>query len=117
MVRKIIKIAVFLLIANAVYQIAPVALHHFEFKDALQELVLYAQKAPDAEIVDRAMALAAENHVPLDRDDVRVRRETGTVHIEASYVEYMHFLPGHSYPWEFDIDAKALDIAGAAPRR
>jgi hypothetical protein len=117
MIRKIVKIAVFLLIANALYQIAPVALHNMQFKDALQELVLYSQKATDAELVNRTMALADESNVPLEREYVRVRRETGAIHIDASYVEALHLLPRYSYNWEFDIDAKALDISGSAPRR
>jgi len=35
-IRKLVKLAVFLLIANAVYRIAPVSVHYFQFKDALQ---------------------------------------------------------------------------------
>ena len=39
MIRKLVQLAIFLLIANAVYRIAPVTVHHYQFKDALQELV------------------------------------------------------------------------------
>jgi hypothetical protein len=117
MIRKIVKIAVFLLIANALYQVTPVALHHMQFKDALQQLVLYAQKATDAELINRAMTLADENNIPLEREYVRVRRETGSIHIDASYVQPLRILPRYAYPWEFDIDAQALDLAGASPRR
>jgi hypothetical protein len=117
MIRKIVKLAVFLFIANAVYQVAPVAWRHLQFKDALQELVLYSQKSTDAELVNRTMTLADESSVPLEREYVRVRRETGALHIDASYVEPLHLLPRYSYRWEFDIDAKALDLTAAAPRR
>ena len=72
MIRKIVKLAVFLLIANGLYQVTPVALHNMQFKDALQQLVLYSQKATDAELVNRAMALADENNIPLEREYVRV---------------------------------------------
>lgn len=117
MIRRVVKVAVFLLAANAIYQVAPVIYHHAQFADALQELALYGQKSSDADIVTRAVALGAENGVPLQRDDVGVRREAGAVHIDASYVERLRLLPGYTYPWEFDIDAKALDLGGAAPRR
>jgi hypothetical protein len=117
MIRKIVKLAVFLLIANAVYQIAPVAWRHLQFKDALQELALYSQKSSDAELVNRAMTLAEESSVPLEREYVRVRRETGSLHIDASYVEPLHLLPRYTYEWEFDIDAKALDLTAAPMRR
>ncbi len=117
MIRKIVKVAVFLLIANALYQVTPVALHNMQFKDALQQLVLYSQKATDAELVNRTMALADENNIPLEREYVRVLRETGSIHISASYVEPLRLLPRYAYPWQFDIDAKALDLTGAGPRR
>ena len=44
-----------LLIANAVYRIAPVSIHYFQFKDSLVELALFQMnsKATDAELTDR----------------------------------------------------------------
>ena len=117
MIRKIVKLAVFVLVANALYQVTPVALRHFQFKDALQELALYSQKSTDAELVERAMALAGENNVPVQREDVQVRREPGSIHIQASYVEPLRLLPRYSYQWRFDIDAKAVDLSTADPHR
>jgi hypothetical protein len=117
MIRKIVKLAVFLFIANALYQVFPVAYRNMEFKDALRELALYSQKSSDAEIVNRAMALAADNDIPLEQEYVRVRRETGALHIDASYVESLTLLPRYKYNWQFDIDAKALDLAVEPPRR
>jgi hypothetical protein len=117
MVRKIIKLAIFLFIANALYQIAPVALRNIQFKDALQEMVLYSQKSTDAELVQRALALAVENKVPLQREYVGVRHETGSIHVDARYVEPLLLFPRYTYKWQFDIDAKALDLGAAVPRR
>ena len=109
MIRKLVHLAVFLLIANAVYRIAPVSLHYYEFKDALQELALFSQKATDAELADRVMALADEHNIPLDRDYVTIRRASGQLIIDASYVESMKVLPGYTYDHQFDVEAKAFD--------
>lgn len=117
MIRKIIKIAVFLLIANGVYQIAPVAYRNLQFKEALKEMVLYSQKSTDAELINRAMVLARENKIPLQREYVGVRHETGSIHVDASYVEPLKLLPGYTYKWQVTIDAKALDLTAAVPRR
>ncbi len=116
MIRKIVKLAVFLLIANAVYQVAPVVVRHVQFKDAIQELALYSQRASDAELVNRVMAIAGDRHVPLEREYVGVRHETGSIHIDASYVESLRLLPRYTYEWEFQIDAKALDMSTAGRR-
>jgi hypothetical protein len=108
-IRKLVKLAIFLLIANAVYRIAPPAMHYYEFKDAVQELALFRQKTPEAELIDRIMALADEHGIPLDRDYVQVRRSNGQLIIDASYVESMAVLPGYNYEHQFDVEAKAFD--------
>jgi len=109
MIRKALQIAVFLLLANAVYQAAPVSLRHYQFKDALQELALFSQKLTDAELIDRVMVLAEEHNIPLDREYVEVRRGSGQLVITASYVETMKFVPGYDYVRQFDVVARTFD--------
>ena len=112
MIRKLVQVAIFLLIANALYRVAPVAVHHYQFKDALQELVLFATvKTTDAELVEQVMALADEHSIPLDRGDVLVRRVNGQLTIDASYVETMKVLPGYNYVRQFDVEARAFNPA------
>jgi hypothetical protein len=111
MIRKLLQLAVFLLIANAVYQAAPVSWHYYEFKDAVQELALFSQKSPDNELIDRVMVLAEEHNIPLEREYVQVRRGNGQLVITAAYIETMTFLPGYQYAREFDVQAKAFDAA------
>jgi hypothetical protein len=108
-IRRLVQLAIFLLIANAVYRIAPVAFHNYQFKDALQELALFSQKSTDAELIDRVMALADEQNIPLDRDYVQIRRVKSQLIIDVSYVESMKVLPGYSYDRQFDVEAKAFD--------
>jgi hypothetical protein len=108
MIRKLLKVAVFLLIANAVYQVAPATIHYLKFKDAVGELALFSQKATDAELVDRVMALAEENSIPLEREYVEVQRQGPSLLIKAAYVETFQFLPGSKYTSEFNVDAKAI---------
>ena len=110
MIRKLVKLAIFLLIANALYRVAPPSVHYYQFKDAVQELALFSQKSPDAELIDRVMALAEENSIPLERDYVQVRRSGNQLIIDASYIESMQVLPGFTYDHQFDIEAKAFDL-------
>ncbi len=108
MIKKVIKLAVFLPIANAVYQIAPVTLHYLRFKDAVEELALFPAKSTDAQLVDRVMALAEEHSIPLEREYVQVNRQTTSLTINAAYLETLRFFPGTQYTWEFDVVARAL---------
>jgi hypothetical protein len=109
MVRKVMNLAVFLLIAHAMYQITPIVVHHFQFQDSLNELALFSTKLTDAEIVDRTMTLAQENKIPLIRQYVQVRHDRGTIYIETTYVDPLRYMPGLDYPWQFDVNAKAFD--------
>ena len=109
MIRKLIQLAIFLLMANAVYRIAPVSLHYYKFKDAVQELALFSQRATDAQLVDRVMELADENSIPLDREWVQIHRSNGQLTIDVSYVETMKVLPGYDYVRQFDVQARAFD--------
>jgi hypothetical protein len=109
MIRKALQIAVFLLLANAVYQAAPVSWHYFQFKDALQELALFSQKSSDAQLIDRVMVLADEHSIPLDRDYVQVQRGHGELVISVSYIDTMTFVPGYDYNRQFDIRVRAFD--------
>jgi hypothetical protein len=112
MIRKLVQLAIFLLIANAVFRIAPVTVHYVQFKDSLQELALFATpKTTDAELVDRVMVLADEHRIPLERGDVQVRRLNGQLVIDASYIETMKVLPGYDYVRQFDVQAKAFNPA------
>ena len=107
MIRRLVQLAICLFFANAMYQTVPIALHHFQFKDALQELALFSQKSTDQELVDRVMTLAEEHQIPLDRDYVTVQRTMGQLVISAAYTETMTFFPGFPYEREFDVEGKA----------
>jgi hypothetical protein len=108
-IRKLLKLAVFLLIANAVYQAAPVSWHYYHFKDAVQELALFSQKSSDSELVDQVMAIAEEYGIPLEREFVEVRRGNGQLVITASYIDTMKLLPGYEYARQFDVQAKSFE--------
>jgi hypothetical protein len=114
MLGKIVKLAIFLLIANALYQVAPAWVHYYEFRDSLKELALYSHEKSDGAVVDRVMALAEEHHVPLDRDAVEVRRtpEQGQdeLAIRAPYVEMLKVVPGYTYRWDANVEVSALRV-------
>ena len=110
MIRRLFQFAIFLFVANALYQTAPIGVHYFQFKDALQELALFGQKSTDNEMVDQVMLLAAEHKIPLERDYVAVTRTTTHVIISASYLDTMTFVPGYPYERQFDIEVKAYAV-------
>ena len=118
MARKLFKLGVFLLIAHALYQVAPVWWHYRAFKEAVADLALNGRGQPDSAILDGVMELAGENQVPLDRDSVQIRRDHDRLFVDAAYVEDLKVLPGYQYPWQFDVNvATWFPAIGTAPRK
>jgi hypothetical protein len=109
MFRNLLKLAVFLLVANGVYQVTPPVVHHFKFKDAVHEMALFSQRQTDAELLDKVMALAGENTIPLEREYVQVLRQTRSMTIKASYIQTIYPLPAFPYRWRFDMEVNVLN--------
>ena len=74
--RNLVRLAVLLLIAHALYRFVPVYIHYYQFKDAVAETALFSKDRTDTELVDRVMALAARYQIPIERDAVQVSRDT-----------------------------------------
>ena len=69
MIKKVISLLVFLLLANAGVRVALVYMHDQKFKDAVRELALFAGQPPvksDEVLRAKVMELAQENQVPID---------------------------------------------------
>lgn len=102
MIRKLLGLAVFLLIAHAALRTGIVWLHYQSFKDGVRETALFAGTKTDEALKDRVMQLAEENSVPLSPEYVTIDR-SGSVTIRAAYVEMVELLPGYRRPWQFEV--------------
>ena len=103
MLRNLIRLAVLLLIANALYRFVPVYLHHYQFKDAVAEAARFSKDRTDAELVDRVMLLAERYQIPLDREAVQVTREKQTTYINLGYQEVIEWVPTYKRPMGFTV--------------
>jgi hypothetical protein len=110
LIKNLIKLAIFLLMANALYQTAPVWVHHYQFKDAVKEMALFSKDTTDGAVLDRVMLLAEQHSVPLDRDAVLVHRGNDRLTIDASYVETVKVVPGYEYRWPLEISIDVLHM-------
>ena len=103
MLRNFIRLAVLLLIANALYRFVPVYLHHYQFKDAVAEAARFSRDRSDAELVDRVMLLAERYQIPLDREAVQVTRDKQTTSINLAYQAMIEWVPTYKRPMPFTV--------------
>lgn len=101
--RTIISLAIVGLLGFALVRTVPVFWAYVEFRDAIGELTVFSAKRPTEEVANRIMQLADKFDVPLDRQDLTVRRENSTTYVDASYNESLEILPATFYPWEFSL--------------
>ncbi len=110
MFRKLVKVIVALLIANALYRFVPPYVHYVQFKDGVHEALMFSRGVSDSGVADRIARLAEEHGVPLDRDEIEIRHDVGKIYVDASYVQVIRFAPFYSYPWQFDVKTDALQL-------
>ena len=103
MIGKVIKLAIVLLVAHALYQFVPVYLSYQQFKDDVRQTALFAGKSEESEVVEQVMQHARARQVPLSRQSVQVRRINQDTLIDAAWVQNIKFVPGYIYPWQFRV--------------
>ena len=110
--KKIIKLLLFVLVANAAYQFARPYVRYTKFKQELPDLALQAKGKGDWVITSEVMELAARHKVPLEQSSVQIRRTTDLSHtyIDAEWVETIPFLPVWKYPMRFTAAADGWHI-------
>jgi hypothetical protein len=110
MVRKLVKVAILLLIANALYQFVPPYLRYQQFKDDVRDVALHSSRAPDATLVNKLLERADAQNVPIGRDDIEIRHDSSTIYIDVAWVQEIAFAPFYTYPWEFSAHGEAIEV-------
>src|SRR5579862_7630661 len=107
MIKRVISLVIFLLIANAGYRVGIVFFHDQEFKDAVGEVALFGSAKSEDVLRANVMDLATQNRIPLDPDFVEIGRKTlvtpgDRVTIKYSYAVMIPVLPGYARRFDFE---------------
>jgi hypothetical protein len=106
MIKKVISLVVFLLLANAGIRVAFVYFHDQQFDDGLRELSLFSGNKTDEILRAKVLELAAQNQIPLDPDFVELTRKSTPgigdhAVIKVSYAVLVPVFPGSPRRFEF----------------
>jgi hypothetical protein len=107
MIKRIIGLVIFLLIANAAARVAIVVFHDQQFNDAVREIALFGAGKPDEALRIAVMKAAADNQVPLDAEYIEITRRTvvapnDKVTIKVVYAVLVKLGPGYSRRFDFE---------------
>jgi hypothetical protein len=107
MIKKVVSLVVFLLLANAGLRVGMVYFHDQQFKDALRELSLFSGTKSAEVIKAKVLEIAAQNEIPLDPDFVEITRTNvpgigDHSTIKVSYAVNVPLVPGQPRRFQFD---------------
>jgi hypothetical protein len=111
MIRTLIKLALVALVANALVHIVPVYWNYFKFQDAVQETARFSARRSERDVQERVLSIANRFEIPVDLDDIRVRKEGEKTFVEMAYGAEIEYFPRRIYPVHFDVK-----VEGVPPR-
>ena len=115
MIKTLIKLAIIVLIANAIWRAGSAYLSYYKFKDAVTDVAIGSRNKTDDQLREKVMSLAMEYDEPIDPDAITIRREENRLYITGSYTKPVALFPGYEYQWTFSLNADSAE--GAAFRR
>jgi hypothetical protein len=107
MIKRLVSLVIFLLVANAGARVAIVYFHDQQFTDAVRELSLFSGNKSEEVLRSKVMELAAQNQIPLDPDFVEITKKTvpgvgDHSAIKVSYAVMVPVIPGNPRRFQFD---------------
>ena len=99
MIKRLVKLAIVALLANAVYRVGVEYVTYIKFRDAIRDAAMFKAKSEE-DLRTRLVALADDYDVPQD-DDIQISRQERVWHIDGSYRKPIEIVPRFQYDWPF----------------
>jgi hypothetical protein len=113
--RTVIKLLVMLAILNAVFHTGRAAMTYYQLKDATEQMLTFGSQTPTAQLQSRILEKAGELDVPMQPEDVTVRRDGARTTAAASYTQPVELFPNYNYPIKLSYSVEAYSLyAGPA---
>lgn len=90
----IIKLVLALALLTAAFQGARAAMANYQFEDAVEQALLFAPNASEAEVTQQVLNLAEEYGLPIEADNVTISQRASDRVVEVSYSMDVAFIPG-----------------------
>ncbi len=109
--KTIIKLLVAAVILNATARLGLSAWQQYQFRDSVQEMLLFGNSQTTAQLQEQIVEEAEEQGVPLAASDVVVERQGMLTTAETTYVDEIEVFPRYVYPmtWSFKVDARRIE--------
>ena len=108
--KTIIKLLIVAAVLNAAARSAMAAWSFYEFKDASQQIAIFAGDMPESALHEQVMETAVRLGVPVSPEQVTVRREGAVTRIEAAYEQPVELFPNYTrrVPVSFAVEGRLM---------
>ena len=119
--KTLIKLLIAAAVINAAARYGLSAWTQYEFRDAVQQILLFGADASTDELKNEIMMEAERQGVPLEREALDVQHRDMVVTAQAGYLDEIELFPRYVYPktWEFSLEVRHVDMramTGRTPR-
>jgi hypothetical protein len=99
--RALIKLALVVLVVHAAVRVVPPFWNYVKFRDACEEIARFSAKRSPEDISARVLTKAGQFDIPLDQNQVQVRKQGNVTYIDAAYTARLEYLPTKFYDYDF----------------
>ena len=90
----IIKLVLAFALLTAAFQGARATMSNYQFQDEVEQALLFAPNASDAEVTEKVVSLAEEYGLPVSAEDVTISQRAADRMVDISYTAEVAFIPG-----------------------
>jgi hypothetical protein len=101
LIKAGIKLGLAALVANATWHVYLAYSAHYKFRDSVEHAAQVRGNQTDDQLHEAMVDIAAENDIPIEPDEIVVKREGISTLVKADYKRDIDLLPGRPYPWSF----------------
>ncbi len=115
LLKSLFVFLVLILVADTLWQVVPPLFNNYQFEDAIRQEAMaasYNPRSSEDDIQENVLRKAADLNVPLNRDQLQVRREGTMVSISAAYTVHIN-VPLYPFDMSFTPSTQNKAMAGA----
>jgi hypothetical protein len=108
--KTFIKLLIVAAIVNATVRAGLATWKYYQLKDSAEQIARFGAESSSTQLQLQIVERAAELELPVEEEDVTVRREGQRTIAEASYTQPIELFPSYEYPvtFSFSVDAYAV---------
>ena len=116
--KRLFKLLIAALIANAIWRVGSEYLSYYRFKDAVREFTQHRAEKSESQVRDRIMELANDFDIPITYETLMITQVNNHTIVDGSYVKPIEVVPTFRYNWpfEFHTDTFVVDPNQILPR-